>query len=157
MKTSFKYLQAGWGDVLLIMVLVAAAGCQSEPARQKTELLPEAAPGVQNFSDYRPQKPYAQITPTLLSRTVLQTNGPPGIAIEFRDLYVPSGKTAENITLPGAATFEVRYGQGKMTSLGKSLDIRGGRTWAVSQGDSFSLASEGDTPLIVRARIFMAQ
>ncbi len=157
MKNTFEQLHTAWRGVFLILICAAIAGCQSESERQKTELLPEAAPGEQNFSDYQPKNPYTQISPTLLSRTILQTDGPPGIAIEFRDLYVPSGKGAENITLPGAAILEVRYGQGKMTTLNKSLDIGGGQTWAVPQGDSFSLASEGDTPLIVRARIFVAR
>lgn len=157
MKITFEYLLTAWRGVFAILICAAIGGCQLESERQKTELPPEAAPGVQNFSDYQPKNPYAQISPTLLSRTILQTNGPPGIVIEFRDLYVPPGKTAENIAFPGAATMEVLYGEGKMTSLNNSLDIRVGTTWAISQGDSLSLVSAGEIPLIVRARIFAAQ
>jgi quercetin dioxygenase-like cupin family protein len=129
-------------------------GCRAEVEPDETPLLAEAPAGESNFSSYAPKNPYKEVAPNLLARTLFEAAGPGGVRIEIRDLFILPGKTAENVTLPGPATFEVLSGEGRMTTGDKSQDLRIGATLSVPQGASFSLESKDTTPLIVRARVF---
>jgi hypothetical protein len=130
------------------------AGCRSESEQDETVLLAEARPDETNFSSSTTKNPYKEVATNLLARTVFETTGPNGIKIEIRDLFVPPGKTAEKVSLPGPALLEVLSGDGKMTSGEKSQELRVGVTTAVAQGAVFSLECRDIGPLVLRARVF---
>lgn len=135
-------------------ILLCQAGCRSETEQGETPLLAEARPDETNFSPFTAKNPYKEVTTNLLSRTIFETTGPNGIKIEVRDLFIPPGKTAEKISLPGPTILEVLSGDGKMTSGEKSQELRIGMTLAVAQDARFSLESREIEPLVLRARVF---
>ncbi len=135
--------------------LIALAGCENESQPQATPLLPEAQHDEKNISPYTPENPYREVQANLLSRTVFQADGPKGVAIEFRDLFVMPGKVAEKISLPGPAVFEVLTGEGKFSAGGKSRELTSGSSVSIAQGEEFSLESKGETSLEIRARLFL--
>ena len=137
------------------LLVCLQSGCQSEPERQSTPLLEEAKQGETNFSPYAPKNPYKEAGKNLLTRTVLETEGPGGVKIELRDLFVVPGTTAEKVSLPGPAILEVLSGEGKITTGEKSQDLASGATVTLAQDASCVLESRGITPLILRARVFI--
>ena len=142
--------------LLFVLLLSFLVGCRGEPELEKTELLPEAGANETNFSPYQPKIAYAQISPNLLERQIWQVAGPQGITIKVLDLYIPATKTADNVSLPGAAVLDVKYGEGRLVSSGNTLDLSLGKTTSVAQGASLSIQSTGELPLIIRARVLVA-
>jgi hypothetical protein len=138
---------------LAVGIMFWQAGCRSESEQDETAVLAEARPDETNFSPSTAKNPYKEVATNLLSRTIFETTGPNGIKIEVRDLFVPPGKTAEKVSLPGAALLEVLSGDGKMTSGEKSQELRIGMTVAVAQDAAFSLESRDIEPLVLRARV----
>jgi hypothetical protein len=139
----------------LSVAVCLQSGCQNEPERQSTPLLEEAKQGETNFSPYAPKNPYKEAGKNLLTRTVLETEGPGGVKIELRDLFVVPGTTAEKVSLPGPALLEVLSGEGKITTGDKSQDLASGTTLTLAQDASCVLESHGITPLVLRARVFI--
>jgi mannose-6-phosphate isomerase-like protein (cupin superfamily) len=135
-------------------ILFSQSGCRSESEQDETPLLAEARPDETNFSSYTAKNPYKEVSTNLLARTVFEATGPAGTKIEVRDLFVPPGKTAEKVSLPGPALLEVLSGDGKMISGEKSQELRIGMTLAVAQGAVFSMESRDIEPLVLRARVF---
>jgi len=143
-------------DLSFVLLLSLLVGCSGEPALEKTELLPEASTTETNFSPYQPKTPYAQISANLLGRQIFQAAGPQGMTIKILDLYIPATKTADNVSLPGAAVLDVRYGEGKLVSAGNPLNLSLGTTTSVAQGASLSIQNTGELPLIIQARVIVA-
>jgi hypothetical protein len=135
-------------------ILFCQAGCRSESEQDETPLLAEARSGETNFSPSTAKNPYKEVATNLLSRTIFETTGPNGIKIEVRDLFIPPGKTAEKVSLPGPAILEVLSGDGKMTSGEKPQELRIGMTLTVAQEATFSLESRDIEPLVLRAHVF---
>jgi hypothetical protein len=146
------------GALLFGLVLTA---CSRQPKPQiqieKTRPLPEVPAGDQHFSSFTPKNAFSEMAPMVLSRTVYQGPGPRGYRVEVRDLRVAAHRKAENLTLPGAAFAEVRYGAGVLTVGDKRQDLVSGTTSSVSQGQHFSLESTSDQPLIVRVHLLAAE
>jgi hypothetical protein len=140
----------------LVLLLSLLAGCGGEPGLEKTELLPEASARETNFSPHQPKIPYTQISANLLERQIFQTDGPQGLTVKILDLYIPATKTADNISLPGAAVLEVKYGEGRLVLAGNPLNLSQGTTTSVAQGASFSFQNAGELPLVVQARVIVA-
>jgi hypothetical protein len=139
--------------VLLSFLLL---GCGPQPASEKTELLPEATASERNFSPYQPKSPYTQISANLLERQIFQAAGPQGMTIKILDLFIPGTKTADNISLPGAAVLDVKYGAGRLLSTGSPLNLSIGTTTSVAQGASLSIQNTAELPLIIQARVIVA-
>ena len=148
-KRAFAYLS-------LMVFLFLLVGCGREPALEKTGLLPEASASETNFSPYQPKIPYAQMSANLLGRQIFQASGPKGTTIKILDLYVLPTRTADNISLPGAAVLDVRYGEGRLVSAGNTVNLSLGATASVAPGALFSLQNAGESALIIRARIIVA-
>ncbi len=146
-------LFSGLWFALLLTLLV---GCRAEPDLEKTELLPEAGPNETNFSPYQPKNPYAQVSDNLLERQILEVAGPQGTTIKILDLYVPPTRTAQNVSLPGAAVLDVKNGEGKLVLMGNPMNLSFGTTGSVPQGTVFSVQNTGQSPLIIRARVIVA-
>ena len=148
-----------WFRFLISGLAVVFAGCSRETPKvqvEKTRPLPEVLAGDQNFSAYKPEGPFSEMAPGALARTVFQSPGPAGYRIEVRDVRVTPRKKAEDLTLPGAAFAEVRYGTGVMTAGDKRQDLALGATLSISQGQHFALESTSDQPLIIRVHLLAA-
>lgn len=130
------------------------AGCASRPkderVNQTTPALPPVSTDAKSFASYQPAKSYAAIGTSLLGRTVFEGDGPPGYRIEVRDWKVSAGKQTGAITVPGAAFFEVRSGEGSLSTVGQKTDLKPGSTFSISQGQQFELTSNGSLPLSLR-------
>jgi hypothetical protein len=150
------------GITYTMLALVAGppllqTGCGGEAEHEETPLLAEARPDETNFSPFTPKNPYKEAATNLLTRKVFETTGPGRMKIEILDLFVLPGKTADQVSLPGAAVLEVLSGEGKMTSGDKAQELSTGTTFSVAQGASLSLESRSAdplVPLVVRARVF---
>src|SRR5579863_3770181 len=90
-----------WGflapALFLVPSLAAITGC-GEKKPEPTPMLAEAAADEKNVSSAAENNVYAQAQPNLLSRTIFQSEGPNGVAIEFRDILILPGKTADHIS-----------------------------------------------------------
>ena len=150
--TPTGFLSALFSAAFLIPSL---GGCENGSESQATPLLSEAQPGEKNISPYAPKNPYGEAQANLLSRTVFQVEGPKGITIEFRDLFVVPGKPTERISFSGPAVLEVLNGEGKFSAGGKSQELTPGSFVSIGQGEDFSLESRGEIPLEIRARLFV--
>lgn len=145
------------GAAFLLSVLLLSLGCGTSPESEKTPLLPEAAPDDHNFSPDQPKSPYAEAAIGLLTRTVFETDAPGDVHIEIRDLLVGPGQTTASLSLPGAAIFEVRLGNGTVVVNDKSQEIRTGATMSVSQGESFVIENKGENPIAIRVHLIHAK
>jgi hypothetical protein len=145
---------------ILALSILEARGQTPAPNKvpvEKTRPLPEIPAGDQKFSSYAPAHPYTELAPSVLSRTVFEAPGPTGYRVEVRDLRVAAGKKAENLTLPGAVIFEVRYGAGGIVIGGKRQALELGSEASISEGQTFSLESSGEQPLTIRAYLLRSQ
>lgn len=141
--------------LFLVPSLAAISGCGGEQKPEPTPMLAEAAADEKNVSASAENNVYAQAQPNLLSRTIFQSEGPNGVAIEFRDILILPGKTADHISLPGAAVLDVRAGQGKLTLGDKSMDLAPGAIVSVNSGQEFTIECAGEIPLELRAKLFL--
>jgi hypothetical protein len=149
-----------WFRSITLGLAVLSAGCSRQTPNvqiEKTRPLPEVSAGDQNFSAYKPAHAFIEIAPAVLTRTVFQGPGPAGFRIEVRDLQLAAHKSAGDLTLPGAAFAEVRYGAGTMTAGEKHQELALGTTLSISQGQRFSLESTSDQPLIIRVHLLTAE
>jgi hypothetical protein len=146
---------------LSLLCAISPSGCSRGPSQQlpieKTKPLPEVTADNKNLSNYQPTNPYTQVAPGLFSRTVYKCEGPPGYLVEVRDLSVAPMKQAENISLPGAAFVEVRYGTGVFATGEKRQELNVGSTFSVSQGQSFALETTSDAALTMRVHLITAR
>ena len=134
-------------------------GCQSWQQRgpKGTGLLAKPADDEKKFSSFQPANPYAQKEPGLLSRTVFEVPGPPGMQIEVRDLLIGPAQRAENVKLPGSQVAEVRAGSGAITIDGLRQEIKAGSTFAIPDGKSFTIENIAREAIQIRVYIIRAQ
>jgi hypothetical protein len=146
------------------LLFVCCSGCSRSEAPsvdripvRKTRPLPEVPAGEQNLSSYAPAKPYVEATTALLTRTLFKTAAPSGYSVEVRDIFVDPKKQSGDLSLPGAAFLEVRYGTGVMRAGNRRQELNLGSIIAIPQGLSFSLESTSDQPLTIRVDLVRAQ
>lgn len=142
--------------VSLLLVIGLQISCRSDKGAEGTQLLPKAQPGEQNFSKYQPDRPYSELAPGVLTRTLHEAAGQNGYRLEVRDLLVGAGQSASNVSLPGAAVFEVRSGHGTVTAAGNRQEVTSGATFALSDGETFSVENKSDEPIAFRVHLFIA-
>lgn len=152
----------GPGKQALFVVLfsfLSIAGCKnwSQRGTKGIGLLPKGAPGETKFSSYRPENPYAKLASGIVTRTLFVASSATGYRVEVRDLMVGPAKTSESVSLPGAAVFEVRSGRGVMTVRGKQRELNLGSTFALSEGESFSIENKGTDAIAMRVHLLSAQ
>jgi mannose-6-phosphate isomerase-like protein (cupin superfamily) len=138
----------------LSFTLALALGCQGAPGGRT--LLPEPPKENVAFSPYEPASPYAQLAPGLLARKVFDAASATGYNVEVLDLLVAPGQRATDVSLAGAAVFEVRAGNGALSRGGTTEEVKTGSTFALSQGTSFSLENRGELPITVRVFVITA-
>ena len=141
-----------WGILGLTAALVT--GCQGELGGRT--LLPEPPKDQVKLSSYEPVSPYRQLAPGVLSRKVFDATGA-GHAVETLDLLIAPGQRASDVSLPGGAVFEVRTGNGAVTTSGKKQDVKTGSTFALPQGASFTLENTSDVPMTIRVFVITAR
>jgi len=141
---------------LLTVMLQTACGGIYRTGADGTGLLPGPPPGEVKFSKYQPENPYTQVAKGLLTRTVYQAASGTGYRVEVRDLLVGPGQSSPEVSLPGAAVFEVRSGNAIVTSAGKPLEVRAGSAFALSEGASFAIENRADSQLSMRVHVFRA-
>lgn len=120
-------------------------------------LLPKASPGETKFSSYRPKNPYEKLAPGIATRTLFEASSGKGYRVEVRDLLVGPGKRTEAVSLPGAAVFEVRSGSGVMTVGGQPRELSLGSTFALSEGETFSIENKSTDAIAMRVHVFHAE
>jgi quercetin dioxygenase-like cupin family protein len=142
-----------------VILIILLAGCQSWQQRgpKGTGLIPKPADAEKKLSSAQPVNPYSQTAPGLLSRTVFDAQGPPGMHIEVRDLLIGPAQRAENIKLPGTQVAEVRAGSGAVTIDGQRREIKPGSTFAIPDGKSFSVENAGSEAIQIRVHIIRAE
>ena len=148
-----------WFRLSLLGLAFLSAGCARQKPQvpiEKTRPLPEVSAGAA-LSSYQPANPFTEMAPLVLTRTIFQAPGPAGYQVEVRDLRVAPRHQAADLTLPGAAFAEVRYGSGTFAAGDNRQKLGPGMAWSISQGQKFSLESAGDQPLIVRVHLLAAQ
>src|SRR5215470_12380518 len=145
---------------IVILELGACSSNQSNRGQipiQKTHPLPEIPPGDPNFSNYKPTRPYQELGPNAMARTIFEAAGLGGYRIEVKDLRVDVQKKAENISFPGAAFLQVLDGAGAMISGGKRHELSSGAMVSMSQGQTAILEGTSKEPLILRVRLIRAE
>ncbi len=157
-----------------ILALLIPSGCQPDPSSREfaektmggsAGLLPgPPAVGEIRFSQYQPETESQELTTGLLSQTAFDTAGETAAAapaqsyrVEVRNLLVGPGKSTAEATLPGAAVFEVRSGNGTVTIGSASQEITTGSTFAVSEGESFRLTNSSEMGLALRVYVIRLQ
>jgi len=144
MSSSVRMLLA-CGIVVLTAALVT--GCE----REGRTLLPDPPKDRPGLSSYEPASPYRQLGPGVLSRKVFDAAGAVADpAVEVLDLLVAPGQRAADVSLPGGAVFEVRAGNGVLTTSGMKEDLKTGSMFVVSQGARFTVENTGDVPVTMR-------
>jgi hypothetical protein len=135
-----------WLRVISTLALLMLAMSCRRPSAQVTGQgqAERPQPVSQTLSSYTPAEPYKQLVSNLLVRTAYAVDAGGGMSIEIWDLMVGPGKKTGNATLPGGAVFEVRSGQGIVTSAGKSSEVRTGATFSLDEATEFSI--ENRTP-----------
>ncbi len=141
---------------LLVVLLQTACGGMYQTGADGTGLLPGPPPGEVKFSKYQPENPYTQLAKGLLTRTVFEAASGAGYRVEVWDLLVGPRQTSSEVTLPGAAVFEVRSGIALITSAGKSLEVRAGSAFSLSEGASFAIENKAESPFSIRVHVFKA-
>lgn len=141
---------------LLTVMLQTACGSIYQTGGDGTGLLPGPQPGEVKFSKYQPDNPYAQLAPGLLARTVFGVASGAGYRVEVRDLLVGPRQISSEVTLPGAAVFEVRSGNALITGAGKPMEVQAGSAFALLEGARFAIENKADSQFTIRVHMFMA-
>ncbi|MCI0557092.1 MAG: hypothetical protein MN733_01245 [Nitrososphaera sp.] len=100
---------------------------------------------------------YEQLAPGLLTRTLFTASSGTDFSIEVRELLFGPGQRTSQVSLPGAAVFEVRSGEGIVTVSEQPQKIQPGSTFALSEGETFQIENEANTPITMRVHLFMAE
>ncbi len=140
--------------LMSLPILLLLFACQRGARQEKTELLPEAGPNERNFSAYKPANAYAEAGKGLLVRTILETEGPPGMRVQVRDFLVAPGQRTDNVSFHGAAVVEVRSGAGSVIVGEKRQELVPGRTFSISEGQSLTLENKTALPIALRVYLF---
>jgi len=150
----------GWRAIaVLLFCLFSLVACDSwsQSGAKGVGLLAQAPPGETKFSSYQPRNPYAQLAPGIATRTLFETSSDRGYRVEVRDLLVGPGKRTENVSLPGAAVFDIRSGIGVITIGGRPQNLTVGSTFTVADRETFTIENTGGDPIAIRVHLFAAE
>ena len=140
----------------LLLVVGLQGACRSSGGSSGTGPLPSPPPPEQlKMADYEPQRGYTQVSPGLATRTVytVEPTAKDPYHVDVQDILVAPGRDAVNVPLSGAATFEVRSGNGTVTIGAQGgQSVGNGSTFSVSEGDQLKIAAK-DAPLTLRAYV----
>ena len=140
----------------LLLVLEFQGACRSGGGPSGTGPLPSPPPPDQmKLSSVEPQKGYTQVSPGLATRTVytVEPTAKDPYHVDVQDILVAPGRDAVAVPLQGAATFEVRSGNGTVTIGDRGgQDVGNGSTFSVSEGEQLKVAAK-DAPLTLRAYV----
>jgi quercetin dioxygenase-like cupin family protein len=101
--------------------------------------------------------PPPDTAPNVLARTFYSSDEDAQYVVEARELAIPPGKAAQNLTMPGAAIFQVREGAA-MVRVGDSTQSLGpGSALAVAQGASVTVENKSEEPLLFRVHVVRAK
>ena len=145
--------QVGSFALVLTLLLQTACGGMYQTGADGTGLLPGPPAGELKPSKYQPENPYLQLAPGLLTRTLFEAASGTGYRVEVRDLLVGPGQRTSNLSLSGAAVFEVRSGSAVITTAGKPQEVRMGSAFALSEGASFMIENKADSPFTMRVHL----
>jgi quercetin dioxygenase-like cupin family protein len=142
-----------------VVVLSVTLGGGSTACRQVPDgrqPLPPPPPDTKP-ADYEPLLPFKEIAPNVLARTFYSSDEDAQYVVEARELAIPPGKAAQNLTMPGAAIFQVREGAA-MVRVGDSTQSLGpGSALAVAQGASVTVENKSEEPLLFRVHVVRAK
>ena len=141
--------------VLLLVVGIQGA-CRGGGGASGTGPLPSPPPPDQmKLSNVEPQKGYTQVSPGLATRTVytVEPTAKDPYHVDVQDFLVAPGRDAVAVPLQGAATLEVRNGNGTV-SIGDrgGQEVGNGSTFSVSEGEQLKIVAK-DAPLTLRAYV----
>jgi hypothetical protein len=95
--------------VLLFLLLAGVCQLSCKQRARGVGLLPrQTPPDAIKYSEYKPEKPFTQIAPGVLSRKAYSADDNSLYHIELQDLLIAPGQKSGSLQLSGAAVFEVR-------------------------------------------------
>lgn|GEM_PF-4972594 len=129
-------------------------GCRGSRGGETGPLPSPPPPDQMKLSNYEPQKGYTQVSPGLATRTVytVEPTAKDPYHVDIQDILVAPGREAVSVPLQGAATFEVRGGNGTVTIGDRGQEVGNGSTFSVSEGEQLKIAAK-DAPLTLRAYV----
>jgi hypothetical protein len=150
-KTTLSFV-----TLTLLLVVGIQGACRGGGGASGTGPLPSPPPPDQmKLSNVEPQKGYTQVSPGLATRTVytVEPTAKDPYHVDVQDFLVAPGREAIAVPLQGAATFEVRSGNGTVAIGDRGgQDVGNGSTFSVSEGEQLKVAAK-DAPLTLRAYV----
>ena len=143
--------------VTLALLLVAGfqGACRGGGASGTGPLPSPPPPDQMKLSNVEPEKGYTQVSPGLATRTVytVEPTAKDPYHVDVLDILVAQGRDAVVVPLQGAATCEVRDGNGTV-SIGDrgGQEVGNGSTFSVSEGEQLKVAAK-DAPITLRAYV----
>lgn len=145
-----------FATLTLLLVVGLEGACRGGGGASGTGPLPSPPPPDQmKLSTVEPQKGYTQVSPGLATRTVytVEPTAKDPYHVDVQDFLVAPGRDAVAVPLQGAATFEVRAGNGTVTIGDKGgQEVGNGSTFSVSEGEQLKIVAK-DAPLTLRAYV----
>ena len=135
---------------LFALILTTYPGQTQKPQGPR----PDRPENNVKFSSYKPENPYTQFVPGLLSRKVFETPTEDAYQIEVREFFVLPGQRTSEFSLPGSAVFEVLMGSGVLNVSGKSQEAKTGSSFAYPKGAPVTFENKSDIPITLRAYVF---
>jgi hypothetical protein len=139
----------------LLLVVGLQGACRGSRGGSTGPLPPPPPPDQMKRSNFEPQKGYTQVSPGLATRTVytVEPTAKDPYHVDVQDILVAPGGNAVSVPLQGAATFEVREGNGTVTIADRGgQDVGNGSTFSVSEGEQLKIVAK-DAPLTLRAYV----
>lgn len=139
--------------------ILCASGCESwfQHGGKGVGTLPQTPVSEANFSKTEPAKPFSKLADGLATRTLFQASDGAGTQIEVRDLLIGPGQRTESASLPGAAVFEIRSGDGTIQIGEKQRELTLGVTLSVPEKAAFAIENKSDVPMTIRAFLFKVE
>jgi mannose-6-phosphate isomerase-like protein (cupin superfamily) len=136
-------------------VVASQIACGGSRGNATGPLPPPPPPDQMKLADVQPQKAFVQVAPGLATRSiyVVEPSAKDPYHVEVLDILVAPGKEAVAVPLQGAATLEVRTGNGTATIGQKSQELGAGSTFSVGEGEPLRIAAKGDGPITLRAYV----
>jgi hypothetical protein len=138
----------------LLLVVGLQGACRGSRGGGTGPLPSPPPPDQMKLSNYEPQKGFTQVSPGLATRTVytVEPTAKDPYHVDVQDIIVAPGREAVSIPLQGAATFEVRAGNGTVTIGARGQEVGTGSTFSVSEGEQLKIAAK-DGLLALRAYV----
>ena len=139
----------------LLLVVGLQTACRGGGASGTGPLPSPPPPDQMKLSNVEPQKGYTQVSPGLATRTVytVEPTAKDPYHVDVQDFLVAPGRDAVTVPLQGAATFEVREGNGTVAIADRGgQEVGNGSTFSVSEGEQLKVAAK-DAPLTLRAYV----